>query len=42
MNIVIIENYDSFTFNLFHLIESLGAQVTVLKKDSFDLVDLEP
>ena len=42
MNIVIIDNYDSFTFNLVHLIESLGAKVTVLKNDSFDLVDLEP
>ena len=42
MNIVIIDNYDSFTFNLVHLIESLGAKVTVLKNDKFDLVDLEP
>ena len=42
MNIVIIDNYDSFTFNLVQLIESLGAKVTVLKNDKFDLVDLEP
>ena len=41
MNVAIIDNYDSFTFNLVHLIASLGANVTVLKNDDFDLADLE-
>ena len=41
MNVAIIDNYDSFTFNLVHLIASLGANVTVLKNDDFELVDLE-
>lgn len=41
MNIVIIDNYDSFTYNLVHLIASLGANVTVLKNDNLDLVLLE-
>ena len=41
MNIVIIDNYDSFTYNLLHLIASLGANVTVLKNDNLDLVQLE-
>lgn len=41
MNIVIIDNYDSFTYNLVHLIASLGANVTVLKNDNLDLVQLE-
>ena len=41
MNIVIIDNYDSFTYNLAHLVKSLGAQVTVLRNDRFELSDLE-
>ena len=41
MNIVIIDNYDSFTYNLSHLMKELGAQVTVLRNDQFQLDDLE-
>jgi anthranilate synthase component II len=36
-SIVIIDNYDSFTYNLSHLVKSLGADVTVLRNDRFDL-----
>lgn len=41
MKIVIIDNYDSFTYNLSHLVKELGAEVTVLRNDSFALEDLE-
>ena len=41
MKIVIIDNYDSFTYNLSHLIKELGAEVTVLRNDQFKLEDLE-
>ena len=41
MKIVIIDNYDSFTYNLSHLVKELGAEVTVLRNDRFDLPDLE-
>ncbi len=41
MNIVIIDNYDSFTYNLSHLVKELGANVTVLRNDCFHLSDLE-
>ena len=41
MKIVIIDNYDSFTYNLSHLIKELGAEVTVLRNDQFELADLE-
>lgn len=40
MNIVIIDNYDSFTYNLSHLVKELGAEVTVLRNDKFQLQDL--
>lgn len=41
MKIIIIDNYDSFTYNLSHLVKELGAEVTVLRNDQFDLDDLE-
>ena len=40
MRIVIIDNYDSFTYNLAHLVKSLGAEVTVLRNDRFALDEL--
>ena len=39
--IVIIDNYDSFTYNLFHLVKELGAEVDVLRNDHFQLEELE-
>lgn len=41
MKIAIIDNYDSFTFNLAHLLRELKAEVTVLRNDQFQLPDLE-
>ena len=41
MKIVIIDNYDSFTYNLSHLLKELGADVTVVRNDKFELKDLE-
>lgn len=41
MKIVIIDNYDSFTYNLSHLIKELGADVTVYRNDQFQLSLLE-
>ena len=32
--ILLIDNYDSFTFNLFHLIGELGEEVTVVRNDA--------
>lgn len=42
MKIVIIDNYDSFTYNLSHLVKALGAEVTVYRNDQFKLTDLQP
>lgn len=41
MKVVIIDNYDSFTYNLSHLLKELGAEVTVLRNDRFHLDELE-
>ena len=41
MKIVIIDNYDSFTYNLSHLVKALGADVTVYRNDQFKLSDLQ-
>ena len=35
--ILVIDNYDSFTFNLVHYLEELECEVTVLRNDKFDL-----
>lgn len=40
-NIVIIDNYDSFTYNLAHLVKELGASVSVVRNDRFRLEELE-
>ena len=38
--IVIIDNYDSFTYNLSHLVKELGADVTVFRNDKFAMQQL--
>lgn len=40
--VAVIDNYDSFTFNLVHLLEALNAEVIVFRNDEFELEDLEP
>ena len=39
-HIAILDNYDSFTYNLVQLVEQAGARVTVLRNDRFALPDL--
>lgn len=40
MKVVLIDNYDSFTYNLYHLLRELKVDVTVYRNDQFDLKDL--
>lgn len=40
VKVVIIDNYDSFTYNLSHLVKELGADVTVYRNDKFELPQL--
>ncbi|MDG1042941.1 MAG: aminodeoxychorismate/anthranilate synthase component II [Flavobacteriaceae bacterium] len=39
--ILVIDNYDSFTFNLVHYLEDLECDVTVLRNDKFELEDVQ-
>lgn len=41
IKIVVIDNYDSFTYNLVHYLEDLNATVTVFRNDEFELEELE-
>lgn len=41
MKIIIIDNYDSFVYNLSHLIKEFGVEVTVKRNDQFKLEDIE-
>ena len=42
MRIALIDNYDSFTYNLHHLLRESGAEITVYRNDKFQLDDLRP
>lgn len=39
--ILVIDNYDSFTYNLVHYLEDLGCEVTVKRNDQFELEEAE-
>ena len=36
MNVLLVDNYDSFTFNLYHLLEAMVDRVTVVRNDELD------
>jgi anthranilate synthase component 2 len=38
--VLVIDNYDSFTYNLVHLVNELGRDVEVWRNDKFDLADV--
>lgn len=41
MKIIINDNYDSFVYNLSHLIKEFGVEVTVKRNDQFKLEDID-
>lgn len=41
MKILVIDNYDSFTYNLVHYLEDLGCEVTVKRNDQLTLKEVE-
>lgn len=40
-NVLVIDNYDSFTYNLVHYLEDLDCKVTVVRNDKLELDDVE-
>jgi anthranilate synthase/aminodeoxychorismate synthase-like glutamine amidotransferase len=40
MRILLLDNYDSFTWNLAHYLEELGAQVEVVLNDAIDVTEV--
>ena len=41
MKILLIDNYDSFTFNLYHYISSLGVKVDVIRNDKITAKEIK-
>ena len=41
MKVLVIDNYDSFTYNLVHYLEDLNCDVTVVRNDKLVLEDVE-
>ncbi len=39
MRVLVVDNYDSFTYNLVHLLEELGAEVVVRQSDSIAVTE---
>ena len=42
IKVLVIDNYDSFTYNLVHYLEDLNCDVTVVRNDKLVLEDVEP
>lgn len=41
MKVLIIDNYDSFTYNLVHLVKELGVNPVVVRNDKFEMEEVE-
>ena len=41
MNILIVDNYDSFTYNLFHYVQQFTEDVSVITNDKINLKDID-
>ncbi len=41
MNLVVIDCYDSFTYNLVHYLEQLSSGVTCIRNDKVDIKSLD-
>lgn len=42
IKVLVIDNYDSFTYNLVHYLEDLGCEITVKRNDQLTLNEVEP
>lgn len=41
MRVLLLDNYDSFTYNLYQLIAGLGAEVLIYRNDAIDLAGID-
>ena len=41
MKIALIDNYDSFTYNLYHLLKQFDVEISVFRNDQFQMNELE-
>ncbi|MBC8303583.1 MAG: aminodeoxychorismate/anthranilate synthase component II [Pelagibacterales bacterium] len=41
MKVIVIDNYDSFTYNLVHYLEELNCEVTVKRNDQIDIKEIK-
>ena len=41
MKVLLFDNYDSFTYNLLHIVKELGAEVEVYRNDKIDLEEID-
>ncbi len=41
MRLLLIDNYDSFTYNLYQYLSELGAEVVTVRNDKMDLAEIE-
>ncbi len=41
LKVLVIDNYDSFVYNLVHYLEEFDCEVTVFRNDEFDIEELE-
>ena len=42
MKVLVIDNYDSFTYNLVHYLEDLNCDVTVIRNDKLSIEEVKP
>src|ERR671912_1555765 len=40
MKILVLDNYDSFTYNLVHIVRALGYEVDIFRNDKIDLEEV--
>ena len=40
MKLLMVDNYDSFTYNLVHYLSELGANVEVIRNDAMSVTDI--
>ncbi len=41
MNVLMLDNYDSFTYNIVHYLEALGVEADIFKNDKISLEDID-